>query len=185
MITNDFDVEKALKTRIYSLMGLDNYSWIMNTAFNANVSDNEEFQRVYNHYYRIRRNDTWQKVYYDYFELNKNNKPSFEDIITYLYERTGNVEASFASKMLATIDSTKPIWDQYVLKNLNLELKGKTQKEKLENAIRLYTEIEKWYKEFLQTQKAVECIKEFDKMFPDYVGVSDIKKIDTILWSMR
>lgn len=87
--------------------------------------------------------------------------------------------------MLATIDSTKPIWDQYVLKNLNLELKGKTQKEKLENAIRLYSEIEKWYNDFLQTQKAVECIKVFDKIFPDYVHVSDIKKIDTILWSIR
>ena len=37
------------------------------------------------------------------------------DVIGSLYVEAGNVEASFSSKMIATIDPEKPIWDQYVL----------------------------------------------------------------------
>ena len=30
-----------------------------------------------------------------------------------------------------------------------------------------------------------ECIAEFDRVLPDYKGISQIKKIDSILWSIR
>ena len=40
--------------------------------------------------------------------------------------------------MQATIDPAKPIWDQYVLQNLGLELTGTTQEEKLKNAMLCY-----------------------------------------------
>ena len=86
----------------------------------------------------IRRNEKWRQHYYDLFAKAKTERFSFEQIITELYRLTGNVEASFSSKMLATIDASKPIWDQYVLQNLGLELMGKTQEEKLQNAVALY-----------------------------------------------
>lgn len=72
----------------------------------------------------IRRNEKWRQHYYDLFAKAKTERFSFEQIITELYRLTGNVEASFSSKMLATIDASKPIWDQYVLQNLGLELMG-------------------------------------------------------------
>ena len=106
-------------------------------------------------------------------------------IITELYHLTGNVEASFSSKMLATIDPSKPIWDQYVLQNLGLALTGKTQEEKLANAIHLYDQIEKWYKDYLTTAEAQENIEVFNRLLPEYAWVSDTKKIDCLLWSRR
>lgn len=66
-----------------------------------------------------------------------------------------------------------------------MKLSGKTSQEKLENAIALYADIEKWYADFLKTDKAKECIRVFDQTLPDYSGISDIKKIDSILWSIR
>ena len=36
-----------------------------------------------------------------------------------------------------------------------------------------------------QTEKGKECISEFDQVLPDYKGISKIKKIDSILWSIR
>ena len=103
----------------------------------------------------------------------------------YLYECTGNIEPAFSSKMLATILPEKPIWDRYVVQNLNIQLTGATKKEKLKNAIMLYADMEKWYADFFKTEKGKECIREFDRVLPDYKGISKIKKIDSILWSIR
>ena len=49
---------------------------------------------------------------------------------------------------------------------------------------------EKWipfpaYADFWETEKGKECISEFDQVLPDYKGISKIKKIDSILWSIR
>jgi hypothetical protein len=87
--------------------------------------------------------------------------------------------------MLVTIYPNQPIWDQYVVQNLNLELVGKTKAERLQNAIALYAEIEKWYASFMKTTKATECVEAFDRLLPDYKHISNIKKIDSILWSIR
>ena len=95
------------------------------------------------------------------------------------------MEASFSSKMLATIDASRPVWDKYVLQNLGLELTGKTPNEKLDNAVALYRQIERWYSEYLGTYEARENIDTFNRMLPDYKWVSDVKKIDCLLWSMR
>ena len=79
----------------------------------------------------------------------------------------------------------KPIWDQYVRQNLGLELTGKTQEEKLKNAIFLYGAIEKWYLDYLTTAEAQENLKAFDLLLPEYKWISDVKKIDCLLWSKR
>jgi hypothetical protein len=47
----------------------------------------------------------------------------FEEVIWYLYEKTVQVEASFCSKLLCTIQPNMPIWDVYVLKKLGLKIK--------------------------------------------------------------
>ena len=87
--------------------------------------------------------------------------------------------------MLATIIPEKPIWDRYVVQNLNMQLTGTAKEEKLKNAIMLYADIENRYADFLETEKGKECISEFDQVLPDYKGISKIKKIDSILWSIR
>ena len=87
--------------------------------------------------------------------------------------------------MLATIDASKPIWGQYVLQNLGLELMGKTQEEKLQNAVILYDQIVNWYTDYLTADEARENIMEFDRLLPEYAWVSDTKKIDCLLWSKR
>ena len=180
-----FDVRKVFQERLASSMGLDKYRYIMEQVSITNVAVDTDFQRTFNGFYVVRRNESWRKSYYEYFESVKNGKPTFKNIITYLYECIGNIEPSFSSKMLATIIPEKPIWDRYVVQNLNMQLTGTTKEEKLKNAIMLYADIEKWYADFLETEKGKECIGEFDQVLPDYKGISKIKKIDSILWSIR
>ena len=181
----NFDVNKIFQERLASSMGLDKYIFIINQLKRTDVSKDLLFQRTFNGFYIIRRNDAWRKVYYDYFENIKGESPTFSSIITHLYAHTGNIEPSFSSKMLATLFPDKPIWDQYVIKNLNMELVGRTKEERLENSIVLYDDIENWYLDFLQTKKASECIEAFDRVLPDYRQIPNIKKIDSILWSIR
>jgi len=180
-----FDVNEVLRRRLAESLGLDYYAKIMCQVRRTNVSADKDFQRLFNAFYVVRRNEGWRKVYYDLFETLKDGTPSFAYIIRYLYEKTGNIEGSFSSKLLATLCPDKPIWDRYVVENLGLKLEGKSKAEQLNNAIRLYEEIENWYRDFLTTQKAAECIAAFDKALPDYRWINPIKKIDCFLWSIR
>ena len=180
-----FDVNAVLSRRLASSLGLDSYSEIIKQAPKINIESNVVFQRTFNAFYRVRRNDEWRKSYYFLFEELKNDTPSFEYIIRRMYAETGNIEASFSSKMLATLCPDKPIWDRYVLENLGLKLEGKSKSEQLHNAIILYNKIENWYQEFLMTDKAKECIEAFDKALPDYSWITPTKKIDCFLWSIR
>jgi len=181
----NFDVNKIFQERLAASMGLDKYQFIMEQVKKIDVSLDADFQRTFNGFYIVRRNEAWRKVYYEYFEAVKGGTPTFASILTHLYECTGNIEPSFSSKMLATICPDKPIWDRYVVQNLSMELVGTTKEERLANAIALYADMEKWYADFLKTDKAKECIEVFDRVMPDYKHISDIKKIDTILWSIR
>lgn len=174
------DAAEILQAQLARSLGLDRYAQIM-----AGDSASPNFQRAFNGYYRIRRNEAWRRQYYALFAKAREERCPFEQIITELYELTGNVEASFSSKMLATIDASKPIWDQYVLQNLGLELGGKTKEEKLQNAVALYARIEGWYADYLTTAEARDAIETFERLLPDYAWVSDTKKIDCLLWSKR
>ena len=179
------DSKKVIETRIAESMGFDKYKQIMETVRKTNVSTDLDFQRIFNAFYRVRRNAEWRKTYYNLFETSKNSTPSFESIIRTMYEVTGNIEASFSSKMLATINPEMPIWDRYVVQNLCLEMRGKTKVDQLKCAVDLYDKMISWYENFLQTENGRECIAEFDRILPGYVWMSDVKKIDFYLWSIR
>ena len=179
------NARRVIETRIAESMGFNKYKLIMERVRNTDVSSDEDFQRTFNSYYRIRRNEEWQTIYYDLFEKIKDSQPSFEQIIRTLYKNTGNIEASFSSKMLATINSDMPIWDRYVVNNLCLKVKGKTKEEQLSCTVNLYDQMVRWYRTFLDTPNGKECIKEFDRILPEYMWMSSVKKIDFYLWSIR
>lgn len=93
-----------------------------------------------------------------------------------------SLEPSFASKMLATINPDKPIWDSRVLASLKLD-KEWEKKWNVDHAIEIYDSIRDGYKKFESTKFCDECLKEFDSWFPDYDWISTTKKIDFLLWS--
>ena len=164
---------------------VERYAYMIKRYEETNVDEDDMFQRKFNAFYRVRRGESWQKVFYEIFAKNRERRLTFAEIICELYERTGNIESSFSSKMLATIHTEMPIWDKYVLQNIGLKLTGKTKKEKLQNAIDLYEKMVEWYAVFLDSEKGKECVMEFNKRFPQYEYFSEIKKVDFILWCMR
>ena len=80
------NAKRVIETRIAESMGFNKYKQIMERVRDTDVSSDEDFQRTFNSYYRIRRNEEWQAIYYDLFEAIKDSQPSFEQIIRTLYK---------------------------------------------------------------------------------------------------
>ena len=183
---NYIDPSTTMQQCIASLMGLDKYRFLLEKVHKVDVSSDEVFQRTFNGFYMVRRNKAWRKAFYDLFERVKlSNDVSFAYILEELYRLTGNLEASFSSKLLATLKPEMPIWDRYVVQNLNLKLPLNSAPKRIQKTKEMYGEIVAWYKDFLLTDNARRCIYEFDKLLPDYSWLSDVKKIDFYLWSIR
>lgn len=126
-ININFSIEK-LKDRSADL---EAYAWIMERFNKTDVSVDTEFQRRFTRFYVLRRNAAQKKAYYDLLEACKGKENvSFPEILRALYEATGWVEASFSSKLLATIKPDMPIWDSIVLSRLGLKSSTSDDKEK-------------------------------------------------------
>ena len=180
------DGHAAIQSSLARAWGLDGYAQIQRATRETDVSSDAAFQRLYNRFYRVRRNAEWQSAYYEIMQREKAGAVlSFEDILREMHERTGNVEASFTSKMVATLDPGRPIWDSIVLEKLGLRLKGTTAQAKLENAISVYESIVGWYADYLATEDAARNIALFDELLPDYAWLTPVKKVDFLLWSSR
>ena len=173
------------KNAVIRFLALDKYNYIKENIYKCDISKDNEFQKVFNAFYRVRRDEKWRKVFYTYFESIKDKKNiTFEEIVSYMYKKTGNIEASFCSKLLSTINPNMPIWDQYVLANLYLYVKGKTKVEKLKDTIAVYNKIIEIENNKLKQKDIQQAIKDFKEYFPEY-NLSDIKILDYILWNSR
>ncbi len=185
-------MEKLVKINIEELFstkdkksGIEKYAEIMRNFSNTNVETDKTFQKRFNGFYRVRRNSEWQGTFYKIMEEGKQKESSFDEILLEIYKNTGRVEASFASKLLHTLNTDMPIWDKFVLQNLNLKMPICSGEKKLENAISIYKIIIDWYQSALSMSGINQKIVEFDQIFTEYKWFSKTKKLDFLLWQMR
>ena len=87
--------------------------------------------------------------------------------------------------MPVTLRPEMPIWDKYVVQNLGLKVSTQNVLERLQKTKELYAKIVQCYADFMETENAAQCLKKFDEVLPDYTGISNVKKIDFYLWSIR
>ena len=164
------------------LRDVEKYCALIKRYHETDVSKDAEFQRSFNGYYRMRQSKAdFYQCFYAFLEQQKGNKTlTFHEVLFYLYEHTGIITLSFSSKLLATVRPEMPVWDRFVLKNLNLKAPYYNDKNRLEKTEQVYQKICEWYR----TEEAAETLKLFERMLPD-VPVSEVKKIDFILWKRR
>ena len=194
-------IPNPVHTMIQSLhdaCGFDLYKKTLD--LNRNIVEDVGYQRNFTNYYRVRRDAQWLREFYTYFESQKNNEDiTFEEILRYLSNvehtvkktaknpmgKAKTVDASFASKMLATINTNHPIWDSQVLRFLGIKINdGLNYDDKIEECIKIYQEIEERVAIFKSTEEGKRCIEVFDKTFPSCTDFSDYKKIDFYLWNL-
>jgi hypothetical protein len=165
--------------------GLQKYLHIRNLIYNVDVSKNADFKQAFNGFYRMRqRPQLFYDTFYRFMEENKYHSPTFEQALTFLFEELDRVEASFSSKLVATINPELPIWDSIVLKNLGKKAPAYYRKNRLQETLELYDDIVKWYESYLKTEEANNIIQFFDETYPN-TGLTNVKKIDFVLWQVR
>lgn len=120
----------------------------MKTVRLTKIDTDRDFQKSFNHFYRIRqRSNEFYELYYNYLEENKeNSKLTFEEVLKYFHEKLGRFEPSFASKILATIQPDMPIWDSFIISNLGFKAPSTTTKNRFNETVFLYEKICYFYK---------------------------------------
>ncbi len=121
------------------------------------------------------------RCFYRYLEEHKfDTALTYEQVLTYLFQETGCIHASFSSKLLATVRPEMPVWDKYVLSNLGLKAPYYSCKSRFQKVLDTY-------------QKNLRLVSDpggpikvavFDANFPN-VDITDVKKIDFVLWQTR
>ncbi len=166
-------------------IGLKKYNTIMDELYTVDVSKNLNFQRMYNHFYRMgRRSEVYYTLYFALMESLKGKDVSYSYILQEIYSSTGRIEASFASKLLATINPSMPVWDKFVLQNFNLKAPYYYSSDRLVKIANVYKEIETRFQENIETQQWIEELEKFDDFFPGN-NLTQVKKADLIIWQMR
>jgi hypothetical protein len=179
-ITTEQIIRALPKTR----KGLMQYTELQAIYTKPDSVSTREFQMKFNSFYIVRRNKQWQDVFYSIMKNVEKDNANFYKILSELENKTKKVEASFVSKMIATIDPSKPVIDAFVLKNLGFKLPSPTKKNRKEEIEKIYKAIDKSMNDFLKTENGIFLIKKFDAMYPNS-NISNIKKLDLVLWQTR
>lgn len=143
-------------------------------------------RRSYNGFYRVRRGQPWQSAYFDLMYQTQKHEYGFSVVLTALHRATGRHEASFASKLLATLDTSQPVIDSVVLKNLGCKLPTatSTSTQRLQRIVALHSDLQQNVQSFLSSVEGRTLVAQFKTSFPRH-AVSDEKAVDLVLWQMR
>lgn len=173
--------------------GLEKYVWLQTKLDSSSIHKDRLYQTKFNYFYRITpfRNQKWQKEFYELLETSKRNKNIvFVDILNTLYKKTGRIEASFASKLIATINPRLPVIDSVVLGNLRkqgnivMRLPYSSDDNRIHKIKQLHNKLNQLFVEFLRTKNGKYLVKRFTKEYPN-VNITKIKMLDLILWQTR
>ena len=117
----------------------------------------------------------------------RRDQVSFRAVLQEILRETGRLEASFSSKLVATISDNCPVWDRYVLESHDLRAPtwSRDYERRLQRFVDLYLSIQSWSSRVIQEDGFFEWRSRFDRLFPQFRHFSDIKKLDLLQWQSR
>ncbi len=164
--------------------GLGRYQWLQAKVLKCDASTDCAFQRRFTAFYRVRRNPEWRREFFSLMEESKRGGISFSEALQAIHRSTRRIEASFSSKLVATLDPSKPVIDKFVLRCFELRLPYWGSAGRVENTIELYEKLCLKYDGFMTSPDGVRIRNMFDERYPN-ANIVDIKKMDLVLWQIR
>ena len=165
---------------------LNTYYWLQDNLHLRNVARDLEYRRKFAGYYRMRFvSQQYRDRFFSLFEAIKNDvELSFVDVARNLSQVEGRHELSFISKMLHTIDPSRPIYDSQVDQALqihrtygpDIELKIQQDEEILKQISFVYQCLE-------ASPEMAKPLAAFDQIIPSRT-MSIAKKLDFLLWAL-
>lgn len=165
-------------------VGLRKYLWLQTEVGRRDVSRDAVFQRRFNGFYRVRRDAEWREAYFRLMEESKAGGVHFAHALRTLHVATGRYEASFASKLVATLDPTQPVIDRFVLENFGLRLPYPYQKDREIRILQVHAELCAKYGTLLASDVGRLISQKVEERYPG-TGISDLKRVDLVLWQHR
>jgi hypothetical protein len=164
---------------------LRKYQWLQAELHRRDVSRDHAYQARFNGFYRVRRNPAWQRAFYGLLEQGKSSQASLLGVLLALHAATGRVEASFASKLVATIDPGQPVIDSVVLRNLGFRLPSVAEvASRIEGIVALRDRMAGAFSKYLETANGRYLAKRFKELYPE-AQVTEVKMLDLVLWQTR
>lgn len=185
------DPDTVIEATLEYALHLKAYTSILDTVRQDPFVATAEFRTTFNGFFRLRqRPAAWYEQYYKLMEEQKSANRSFKDLLLLLEPASGTIDVSFASKLMAAIDPSLPIWDKYVLQNLGLlkrweKMTGKENALRIDEACRIYQEIKAWYQAFICSEDGKKCIAAFDAALPSYRDKLTAVKKSTIFFGAK
>ena len=177
--------QKAIIEKITPQM-LTTYHWLQDNLYLRNVSSDAEYKRKFAGYYRMRYvSKQYRDSFFSLFEAIKTDTDiSFVDVARRLFQVDGRHEFSFISKMLHTIDPSRPIYDSQVDQALQIH---RTYQLNIDSKIQQDEEILKQlsfvYRCLEAASEMAEPLAAFDRIVPNR-SMSIAKKLDFLLWAL-
>ncbi len=159
-------------------------------ASNLLEPEAEPVRRRFNAYYGVRRNALWRSQFYARFEAAKTSSLAsaalFEQTLSGLLADTGRVEASFASKLVATLRPDSPIIDSVLRAWLARHLTAPPFGGGVAEAVAYYRWLEDVLERAAVSPQASAWASIFAGAFPVEPGeapVSPAKQLDFLIWA--
>jgi hypothetical protein len=179
-------IEKIKEAIERARRGIGQYLEIMDLFPDTDVSMDKNFQKKFNGFYRIKqRPAVWYEEYYSYMQRQKSQTIEFSTALRHLHSVLKRYEPSFVSKLVATINANLPIWDSVVLKYMDIKPPLYTSKNKVDEAETVYKKLQEWHERHMKSDQGQLILRIFKELVPEHSAISDLKKIDFVLWQSR
>ena len=114
----------------------------------------------------------------------KQDKLQFPDVLHALFSATQRYEASFASKLVATLDPSQPVIDSFVLENTGLRLPSFAAHNRSACICDVHAALLAQFSAYLAGEGGAYLTSEFRRIYPN-AGITEIKMLDLVLWQTR
>jgi len=166
------------------------YIFLMKEFKKGGILDNHVFQFVFKAFYQMNNPGFSKEQKKRFFQLLNQKQQNLDKIISDLYSIKKNIQFSFTTKLLHTIDTSKPIFDKYVGRSLkmgNLYGANQTRPKRIDLCLKkidsCYELLTNRTQELLSRKEVQKMIEDFHKMYPNERQISDTKVLDFILWT--
>lgn len=176
-------------------VGIAQYSALQQDRLNTpDVTIAPNFQRKFRSFYRVRRDAAWQRVFFPVYATTQDGPTELSENADGSGGRVDRCEASFSSKLAATLNPKLPVLDSLVLGVMRTHLadRGSSQGKwallrtgtlgsRLERAATVYNCLTATMGDILGAAEVARLIELFDKSYGQY-SLTDTKKLDLMLW---
>lgn len=169
---------------------LGRYAMLQGGLAARDVACDREYQSVFKGFYKMgRRDEGWYAYYFGLLQAAKADcTVSFRGVLERIYADRAQVEGSFSSKLVATIRPDMPVYDRHVRDNLALLAPPSSWSpaRRMAAMISLYGELEEKVAALVGDPIFAATLRpRFDARHPAYAHLTDVKKLDLLLWQHR